>query len=240
MEKKKRGKEFSMTLSECFGKQCLLSPGPTWNPQFHKLCLMSLGSVGAPVGFGKEQFITLPYSTTGKSFSIFGASENLLLKVSKDLPPLPNPITPLLRKEVRINAITSKESVSYLYLIAFNHININIKTLYHVKHLFSWQLSLLRERKEKKDAKNSIEIGSSEEPVDFENDPNTSFGPQQEQLTGQVDQSTEKEAKQASIEGIETCKRKNMRRKDWILFMFSKRIRQHCLSSRFACVMLNM
>jgi hypothetical protein len=51
-----------------------------------------------------------------------GASENLLVKVSKALPPLPNPITPLLRKEVRINAITSKESVSYLYLIAYSHI----------------------------------------------------------------------------------------------------------------------
>ena len=42
--------------------------------------------------------------------------------------------------------------------------------------------------------------------VDFENDVNTSFESQQEQLAGQVDQSTEKEVKQASVKGIETYK----------------------------------
>jgi hypothetical protein len=134
-------------------------------------------------------------------------SENLLLKVAKALPPLPNPITPLLRKEVRINAITSKESVSDPYLIGYKHINIKITTLTQLKrHLFAIQLSLLRGRKAKKVAKNSVEIDSSEETVDFENDVNTSFEPQQEQLAGEVDQSTEKEVKQASVKGIETYK----------------------------------
>jgi len=67
-------------------------------------------------------------------------------------------------------------------------------------------LSLLRGRKAKKDAKNSVEINSSEETVDFENDVKASLEPQQEQLVGQVDQSTEKVVKQASVEGIETYK----------------------------------
>ncbi len=83
-------------------------------------------------------------------------------------------------------------------------------------------MSLLRERKAKKDAKNSVEVDSSEETVDFENDPNASFEPQQEQLTGQVDQSTEKEVKQSSVEGTETCKIKQVIVcKDWTLFRFS-------------------
>jgi len=97
-----------------------------------------------------------------------GNSENLLLQIAKALPPLPNPIAPLLRKEVRINAITSKESVSCVYLIASNQIEIDIRTLHHIKHLFCSQSSLLRERKAKKDAMNSVEIDSSEETVDFE------------------------------------------------------------------------
>ena len=67
-------------------------------------------------------------------------------------------------------------------------------------------MSLLRGRKAKKDAKNSVEINSSEETVDFENDVKASLEPQQEQLVGQVDQSTEKVVKQASVEGIETYK----------------------------------
>ncbi len=68
----------------------------------------------------------------GKFFD--GNSENLLLKVAKALPPLPNPITPLLRKEVRIHAITSKESVSCIYFIGYNPLlNIEITTLHHLK-----------------------------------------------------------------------------------------------------------
>ena len=42
--------------------------------------------------------------------------------------------------------------------------------------------------------------------MDLENDANTPFEPQQEQLAGLVDQSAEKEVKQASVEGIETYK----------------------------------
>lgn len=67
-------------------------------------------------------------------------------------------------------------------------------------------MSLLRERKAKRDAKNSVEVDSSEETVDFENDPNISFEPQQGTLTEQENKSTEKEVKQASVEGIATCK----------------------------------
>lgn len=44
--------------------------------------------------------------------------------------------------------------------------------------------------------------------MDFENDANTAFEPQQEKIAGQVDQSTEKEVQHASVRGTETYKQK--------------------------------
>jgi len=63
--------------------------------------------------------------------------------------------------------------------------------------LYSWVF--FEGEKQKMLPKTLLKLILESKTVDFENDVNTSFESQQEQLAGQVDQATEKEVKQASV-----------------------------------------